>query len=153
MTPPRSTPFAQPTLAAAWPAVAAGLAALLGMSSCVLSFFPLTIWLAPILAVWIATFLFRVLIRYASIPDSIAAREGRVRAAAITAWVVSIIVSWAFGTKVSQVFISAGAPADNGMDAVGLAAGAILGGFVAKTVRSTGRRYMQLEPEGATIPT
>jgi hypothetical protein len=140
---PRMTPFAHPTLAAAWPAIAAGVAALVGMNSCMVTMIPLTMFGAPIVAVIIAGGLFRLLLPLASVPAAADVRAARLRGAAGTAWVVSIATCWLIAARFSDVVVAGGgAPSDNGVASIGVITGVVLGGFVARKVLVVGRRYM-----------
>lgn len=146
-----STP--RPTLLRTWPAVAAAIATFGGMTSCIATVMPLSMFGAPLVGIGIVALLFSFLLALSpAAPDEREQRD-RIHFAAAIAWLVSVATCWRFATLVNGR--SAGAsPYDGTMRQVAVSSGVVLGIFIAAIVNRIGmaqyRRQVAV-PDGGTI--
>ena len=136
-----------PTL---WPAVAAGLASLLGMGSCALTVVPLTgfvnaPWLAPIIGIVATGGAFRVLLPLRAASGTKEGERAELTLAVAAAWLVTAAAGVIVATQVSAAFSKPDAELD--IYVMGLIIGTIIGAVFARITYVIGRRYFRRRRE------
>lgn len=132
-----------PTL---WPAIAAGLAALLGMGSCALSVVPLTgfvnaPWLAPVIGIVAAGGVFRALLPLRSASGTAEGERAELRLAVAAAWLTTVATSLIVASQVNGAFRKPEAELD--VYIVAFIIGTLIGGIFARITHVIGRRYFR----------
>ena len=125
----------------AWPAISAAIATLLGMGSCVVTAIPLTLIVAPVVALALSALLFHALLPMGTVAPSLEQHEKRMGRAAKVAWLVTIGVTWALSGWANTQLVRAGMSADSGARELGVMGGVVAGGILAAQVRSIGAAY------------
>ena len=123
----------RPTLARAWPAIAASIAAFAGMSSCIATVWPLTVFGAPLVGIGVTALVFTLLLRLRPAAASEAEQRDRVRFAAAIAWMVCIATCWRFATRTGTGLTGEASAYRGAVSGIAIAAGAV-GGFVVALV-------------------
>ena len=119
----------RPTLARAWPAIAASIAAFGGMSSCIATVWPLTVFGAPLVGVGVTALIFALLLRLRPAAATEEEQRDRVRFAAAIAWVVCVATCWRFATRTGAGLTGEASAYRGAVSGIAITAGAV-GGFV-----------------------
>lgn len=125
----------------AWPTMAAAIATLLGMGSCVVTAIPLTLIGAPVVALGLSALLFHALLPRGRPAGTLEQHEKRIGRAAWVAWLVTIGVTWALSGWANTQLVRAGLSADSGARELGVLGGIVVGGILAAQVRAIGAAY------------
>ena len=139
-----------------WPAIAAGMAALLGMGSCALSVVPLTgflnaPWLAPLIGIVATGGLFRALLPLRPSSRSEAGQRIELRRAVAAAWATTVALGLIVASQVNGTFRKPDAELD--VYIAGLVVGALIGGVFARLIHVIGHRYFRrLRARDAAAP-
>lgn len=132
-----------PTL---WPAIAAGLAALLGMGSCAVTVLPLTgfvnaPWAAPIIGLVLAGVVFRALLPLRPSAETAEGQRAEIRLAVAAAWLVAAAIGLIVSGQVNGTFRKADAALD--VYIAGFMIGALIGAIFARMTYVIGHRYFR----------
>ena len=125
----------------AWPAIAAAIATLLGMGSCALTAVPLTLFVAPIVALVLSALRFHLLLRLAPVAPTLEQYERQIGHAARVAWIVTIGVTRALSRWADAQLVRAGLSPGSGARELGVLRGIVVGGILASHVRSIGAKH------------
>jgi hypothetical protein len=146
-------PTPRPTLLRTWPAFAAAIATFAGMTSCVATVMPLTMFGAPLLGLGIVALLFSFLLALSPAAPNEREQRDRVHFAAAIAWMVSVGTCWRFATQVNALSRGGGSY-DNTTVNISIFSGVVLGIAIAMLVARIGmaqyRRHLAM-PDGGTL--
>ena len=129
-----------------WPAIAAGVSALLGMGSCALSVVPLTgflnaPWLAPIIGIVMTGSLFRAFLPLRTSSDNAPGQRVELRRAVAAVWATTVAISLIVASQVNSTFRKPEAELD--VYLAGLVVGALIGAVFARLIHVIGQRYFR----------
>jgi uncharacterized membrane protein YhaH (DUF805 family) len=133
--------FDRPALRTAWPTIAAAAGAGAGMSSCIATTDPLTLFGALALGLAVTAGVFSGLLRLAPTAPSASVQRRRLRAASTAGWLVCVAMGWRFGASVDAAGTGDTHTYNGLMTPIGIAAGVVLGIGVAMIVMRLGMEH------------